>query len=107
MSIWIDSNTKILVQGITGKHGSFHAEQCLKYGSKVVAGVTPGKGGSKFMDSIPIFNSVAEAKERTGANVSMLFVPPGFAADAIAIVCVIFSKRSRAPSGSMKNACGI
>lgn len=84
MSIWIDSNTKILVQGITGKHGSFHAEQCLKYGSKVVAGVTPGKGGSKFMDSIPIFNSVAEAKERTGANVSMLFVPPGFAADAIA-----------------------
>jgi succinyl-CoA synthetase alpha subunit len=84
MSIFINKNTKILVQGITGKHGSFHAEQCLAYGSQVVAGVTPGKGGTKFMDRVPIFDSVKDAKERTGANVSMLFVPPAFAADAIA-----------------------
>ena len=84
MSIWINKNTKILVQGITGKHGSFHAEQCLAYGSQIVAGVTPGKGGTKFMDKVPIFNSVREAKAHTGATVSMLFVPPAFAADAIA-----------------------
>lgn len=84
MSILINKESRILVQGITGKHGSFHAEQCLAYGSKIVAGVTPGKGGTKFMDKVPIFNSVAEAKEQTGATVSMLFVPPAFAADAIA-----------------------
>jgi succinyl-CoA synthetase alpha subunit len=84
MSIFINKNTKILVQGITGKHGSFHAEQCLAYGSQIVAGVTPGKGGTKFMDKVPIFNSVTEAKAKTGATVSMLFVPPAFAADAIA-----------------------
>lgn len=84
MSILINKDTRILVQGITGKHGSFHAEACLAYGSKIVAGVTPGKGGTKFMDKVPIFNSVAEAKEKSGATVSMLFVPPAFAADAIA-----------------------
>jgi succinyl-CoA synthetase alpha subunit len=84
MSIWVNKNTRILVQGITGKHGSFHAEQCLAYGSQIVAGVTPGKGGTKFMDKVPIFNSVREAKQQTGATVSMLFVPPAFAADAIA-----------------------
>ncbi len=84
MSILINKNTRILVQGITGKHGSFHAEQCMAYGSQIVAGVTPGKGGTKFMDRVPIFNSVAEAKKQTGATVSMLFVPPAFAADAIA-----------------------
>lgn len=84
MSIYVNKNTKILVQGITGKHGSFHAEGCLAYGSQIVAGVTPGKGGTKFMDKVPIFNSVKEAKEKTGATVSMLFVPPAFAADAIA-----------------------
>ncbi|RYZ93803.1 MAG: succinate--CoA ligase subunit alpha, partial [Proteobacteria bacterium] len=84
MSILVNKNTKILVQGITGKHGSFHAEQCKAYGSQIVAGVTPGKGGTKFQDSVPIFDSVKEAKEQTGATVSMLFVPPAFAADAIA-----------------------
>jgi succinyl-CoA synthetase alpha subunit len=84
MSILVNKDTKILVQGITGKHGSFHAEQCLAYGSKIVAGVTPGKGGTKFMGEVPIFDSVEEAKEKTGATVSMLFVPPAFAADAIA-----------------------
>jgi succinyl-CoA synthetase alpha subunit len=84
MSILVNKDTKILVQGITGKHGSFHAEQCKAYGSQIVAGVTPGKGGTKFQDSVPIFDSVKEAKEQTGATVSMLFVPPAFAADAIA-----------------------
>ena len=84
MSIWVNKDSKILVQGITGRHGSFHTEQCLAYGTQIVAGVTPGKGGEKFQDRIPIFNSVAEAKEKTGATVSMLFVPPAFAADAIA-----------------------
>lgn len=84
MSILVNKNTKILVQGITGKHGSFHAEQCLAYGSQIVAGVTPGKGGTKFMDRVPIYDSVKEAAEKTGATVSMLFVPPAFAADAIA-----------------------
>ena len=84
MSILVNKDTKILVQGITGKHGSFHAEQCLAYGSQIVAGVTPGTGGTKFQDKVPIFNSVREAKEQTGATVSMLFVPPAFAADAIA-----------------------
>ncbi len=84
MSILINKNTKILVQGITGKHGSFHAEQCLAYGSKIVAGVTPGKGGTKFKEQVPIFDSVKDAREKTGATVSMLFVPPAFAADAIA-----------------------
>lgn len=73
------------MQGITGKHGSFHAEQCMKYAStKIVAGVTPGKGGTKFQESVPIFDSVVDAKKQTGATVSMLFVPPAFAADAIA-----------------------
>jgi succinyl-CoA synthetase alpha subunit len=84
MSILINKDTKILVQGITGKHGSFHAEQCLAYGSKIVAGVTPGKGGTQFMERVPIYDSVKEAAEKTGATVSMLFVPPAFAADAIA-----------------------
>ena len=84
MSIFINKDTKIVVQGITGTHGGFHASQCLEYGSQIVAGVTPGKGGQKFEDRVPIFDSVEEAKEATGANVSMLFVPPAFAADAIA-----------------------
>ncbi len=83
MSIWIDENTRVLVQGITGREGSFHAEQCLKYGTKVVAGVTPGKGGTTALGQVPVFNTVKEAKEATQANVSVIFVPPPFAADAI------------------------
>lgn len=83
MAIWVDRNTKILVQGITGREGSFHAEQCLKYGTQVVAGVTPGKGGTTALDKIPVFNTVLEAKQKTGATVSVIFVPPPFAADAI------------------------
>ncbi len=83
MSIIVDKNSRILVQGITGKEGSFHAKQMIEYGTKVVAGVTPGKGGTKFEEKVPVFNTVQEAVEATGANVSVLFVPPPFAADAI------------------------
>ena len=82
MSIFVDKNTKLLVQGITGNEGKFHTRQCIAYGTRVVAGVTPGKGGQK-MDDVPVFNSVNAAKENTGANCSLIFVPPPFAADAI------------------------
>ncbi len=83
MSIFVDRNTKVLVQGITGAAGSFHAEQMLAYGTRVVAGVTPGRGGTRFEQGPPIFDTVAEAVRETGANASVIFVPPPFAADAI------------------------
>jgi len=82
MSIFVDKNTRLLVQGITGKEGQFHTRQCAAYGTNVVAGVTPGKGGQK-MDDIPVFNTVKDAVKGTGANAAMIFVPPAFAADAI------------------------
>jgi succinyl-CoA synthetase alpha subunit len=82
MSILIDKNTRVVGQGITGKGGSFHIERCMKYGTKVVAGVTPGKEGTELL-GIPIFNSVARAVKETGANCSIIFVPPPYAADAI------------------------
>ncbi|ACL05471.1 Succinyl co-A ligase (ADP-forming), alpha subunit [Desulfatibacillum aliphaticivorans] len=82
MSIFVNKDTKVVVQGITGKEGQFHTRQCIEYGTKIVAGVTPGKGGQK-MDDVPVFNSVYEAVEGAGANCSMIFVPPPFAADAI------------------------
>jgi succinyl-CoA synthetase alpha subunit len=82
MSVLVDHNTRVVVQGITGKEGSFHARACRDYGTKVVAGVTPGKGGQK-MDDIPVFNTVAQAVKDTAANTSLIFVPPAFAADAI------------------------
>jgi succinyl-CoA synthetase alpha subunit len=82
MSVLVDANTKVLVQGITGKHGQFHTEQMLAYGTKVVAGVTPGKGGQKAV-GVPVFNTVADAVEETGAEVSVVYVPAPFCADAI------------------------
>ena len=82
MSILVNSETRVLVQGITGKEGQFHTRQCIEYGTKIVPGVTPGKGGQK-MDEVPVFNTVKDAKEATGANASMILVPPPFAADAI------------------------
>jgi succinyl-CoA synthetase alpha subunit len=82
VSILIDENTRLLVQGITGGEGSFHTRKCIEYGTNVVAGTTPGKGGTEF-EKIPVFNTVAAAVRETGANVSMIFVPPAFAADAI------------------------
>jgi succinyl-CoA synthetase alpha subunit len=82
MSILVDENTRLVVQGITGREGLFHTQQAVAYGTKVVAGVTPGKGGTS-VDGIPVFNTVQEAVDRTGANASVIFVPPPFAADAI------------------------
>ena len=83
MSILVDQNTRLLVQGITGREGSFHAERCKAYGTNLVAGVTPGKGGSTVLDDVPVFETVEQAIAETGANVSLIFVPPPFAADAI------------------------
>jgi len=83
MSILINQDTRVVVQGITGGAGSFHAQQMLAYGTSIVAGVTPGKGGTKFEDKVPVFDTVARAVKDTGANTSCIFVPPPFAADAI------------------------
>ena len=83
MSILVNRDTKVLVQGITGAYGGNHARWCMEYGTKIVGGITPGKGGQKFEDKVPIFNTVAEAIDKTGADASMIFVPPPFAADAI------------------------
>jgi succinyl-CoA synthetase alpha subunit len=83
MAILVGKQTKLLVQGITGSQGAFHAKGCMEYGTNVVAGVTPGKGGEKFESKVPIFNTVRDAAKATGANASMVFVPPPFAADAI------------------------
>ena len=82
MSIFVDKNTKVVVQGITGKEGQFHTRHCIDYGTRVVAGVTPGKAGQD-MDDVPVFNTVRTAVAETGANCSLIFVPPPFAADAI------------------------
>jgi len=82
MAIWVNQDTRLLVQGITGKEGGFHALGCRAYGTEVVAGVTPGKGGQRF-EGIPVFDSVAQACTETAANATMIFVPPPFAADAI------------------------
>ncbi len=82
MSILIDENTLVIVQGLTGREGGFHAQQMLEYGTKVAAGVTPGKGGTQHLD-VPVFNTVAEAARATHANASVIFVPPPYAADAI------------------------
>ena len=82
MSILVDKNTRLLVQGITGSEGSFHAQRCIEYGTRIVAGVTPGKGGSQHL-GVPVFNTVEKAMAETGANASLMFVPPAFAADGI------------------------
>lgn len=83
MSIWIGKDTRLVVQGITGREGSFHARQMIEYGTNVVAGVTPGKGGQQFDGAVPVFHTVAEAVAATGANVSVIYVPPAMAAGAI------------------------
>src|SRR6202012_119303 len=83
MSILVDKNTRLLVQGITGKAGGFHAKQCAEYGTNVVAGVTPGRGGETWEGKVPVFNTSHEAREKTGCNATMIFVPAPGAADAI------------------------
>jgi len=83
MSILVNKDTRVVVQGITGKEGSFHTKQSLEYGTKVVAGVTPGKGGTRWEEKVPVFNTVAEAVKQEGADAALIFVPPSFAADAI------------------------
>ncbi len=83
MSIFIDKSTRLLVQGITGRDGSFHTRQMIEYGTQVVGGVTPGKGGQKFDGAVPIFNTVEQAVKETGANATVIYVPPVFAADAM------------------------
>jgi succinyl-CoA synthetase alpha subunit len=83
VSVFIDTGTRLLVQGITGRDGSFHAKQMMEYGTNVVAGVTPGKGGQKFEGKVPIFNTVTDAVKETGANASVIYVPPAFAADSM------------------------
>src|SRR6202048_557202 len=83
MAILVDKNTRLLVQGITGSAGGFHARQCIEYGTNVVAGVTPGKGGQMFDDKVPVFDTVWEAKQKTNCNVSMIFVPAAFAAGSL------------------------
>jgi succinyl-CoA synthetase alpha subunit len=83
MAVLVDKNTRLLVQGITGKSGGFHAKQCMDYGTNVVAGVTPGKGGMVWEETVPVFDTTYEAVKETGANATMIFVPPPFAADSI------------------------
>jgi succinyl-CoA synthetase alpha subunit len=83
MSVLVDKNTRVLIQGITGTAGSTHAHHMLEYGTQLVAGVTPGKGGQMFEGKVPVFNTVAEAVRETGANASCIFVPPPFAADSV------------------------
>ena len=81
MAILVDKNTRLLVQGITGKAGGFHARSCMEYGTNVVAGVTPARGGELFEGKIPVFDTVFEARQQTGCNATMIFVPAEFAAD--------------------------
>jgi succinyl-CoA synthetase alpha subunit len=117
MAIWADAATRVVVQGLTGKEGQFHAARCREYGTKIVAGVTPGKGGAK-VDGVPVFDTVAEARQKTGCNASLIFVPALAAADAIfeaadagveLIVCItegipardeVMAKRALAGTGS-------
>ena len=86
MAIWADKNTRVIVQGITGREGTFHAIQCRDYGTQIVGGVTPGKGGTTH-EGFPVFNSVDDARKQAGANCSLIFVPPPFAADAVMEAC--------------------
>ena len=121
MGIFVDKNTKVIVQGITGKTALFHTKQMIEYGTQIVGGVTPGKGGT-VVEGVPVFNTLAEAVEATGATVSVIYVPARFAADAIfegvnaeleLVVCItehapsIFSATRRWPLSSSPMTCSI
>ena len=100
MSILVNKDSRVLVQGITGSEGNFHTMQMLEYGTNIVSGVTPGKGGIAVTDSnIPVFNTVQEARQKTNANTSIIFVPPQFAANAIIELTLGFEKLCRRPAG--------
>ena len=107
MGVLVDETTRVLVQGITGREGSFHARGCMAYGTNVVAGVTPGKGGTMFDDTVPVFNSVEEAVATTQANMSLIFVPPPFAPWGSVSARVSGSPVHTAPSSprSRKEVC--
>ena len=107
MSVLVDKNTRLLVQCFTGREGTFHALQAIKYGTQVVGGVTPGKGDTKH-EGLDVFNTVEEAQRKTGANASVIFVPPAFAADAIMEAAAAGIERvgSRARQLSRPRRCG-
>src|SRR5512134_1088086 len=92
MSILVNKNTRVICQGITGSAGAFHTKGCLDYGTKMVGGVTPGKGGQKDANGLPIFNTVHEAVKATGADATMIFIPPPFAADGIPVLDMVKAK---------------
>ena len=96
--VWIDKNTKVICQGFTGKQGTFHSEAAIAYGTKMVGGVAPGKGGTQHI-GLPVFDTVLEAKDRTGADASVVYVPPPFAADATMIYVPAASRMPSAASG--------
>ena len=101
MSILVDKNTRLVVQGITGREGAFHTKQMIDYGTNVVAGVTPGKGGEWVFDTVPVFDTVKEAVDATGANTSIIYVPARFAADAIIEAAAL----QRNEINSIQSAC--
>ncbi len=108
MSILVNKNSKILVQGFTGTEGTFHATQMIEYGTQLVGGVTPGKGGSKHLDR-PVFNTVSDCVKNTGADVSIIFVPPAFAGDAVAVSDALAGGASEAvvPCAAASAAAGL
>ena len=93
MSVLVNKSSKVIVQGFTGNEGTFHSEQMIEYGTNLVGGVTPGKGGTTHLDK-PVFNTVEDAVNNVGANTSLIFVPPPFAADAIMEACILYTSPS-------------